>query len=418
VRHRLSNGLRVIVAPVPEASAVGITACYDVGYRTESLSGFAHLFEHLMFTGSGNLPPLAHAENIQRNGGICNAITQRDHTSYFEVIAPQALELGLFLEADRMRGLRFDQAGLDNQIKVVGEEIRRNIFNRPYGRFPWIDLPSAVFSSFANTHNGYGDIEGLRSATPAQCQDFFDRYYCPGNAVLAVAGPVDPVEVIDVVQRHFGTIPGRPVPRGADLSEPFLAADREVLVDEPLASMPALAMGWQLPPPDTTTHWAAIVLAAVLGDGQTSVLRRTMLHERRTATQIGAGASLIGKPLEARVNEIFTVSAVHPRDVDRETVQTGIIDGLVSIARRGVAPGQMHRALRGLQATWYAECDPIGARTRRIAAAEILHGEGELALYGPAMLASIGADSVVAAAEDLLAAHHGTLVIEPGGTAS
>jgi predicted Zn-dependent peptidase len=414
VRHRLANGLRLVVVPVPEVSAVGIAVCYDVGYRTESLSGFAHLFEHLMFTGSVNLPPLAHAENIQRNGGICNATTQRDHTSYFDVVAPEALELGLFLEADRMRGLRLDQAGLDNQIKVVSEEIRRNIFNRPYGRFPWIDLPAAVFSSFANTHNGYGDIDGLRAATLPQCEQFFDRYYCPGNAVLAVGGPVQPEQVIDMVERHFGTIPGRPVHRRPDLTEPPLSADREVVIEEPMASAPAMAIGWRLPPAGTEHHWAAILLAALLGDGEGSILRRTMMHQRRIATQVGAAASLIGKPLEAKINEIFTVSVVHPVGIDHDIVRTAVIEGLAGIADRGVDPGQLHRARRGLQATWYGESDPIGARTRRVAAAEILHGAGELALDGPERLARVDAASVATAAGALLRGHHGTLVVRPG----
>ena len=299
----MDNGLRVVVAPVPEVSAIGITVCYDVGYRTESVSGLAHLFEHLMFTGSAGVESGEHTALIRSNGGICNAATYRDHTTYFNVLPPHALELSLFLEADRMRGLRMVQRNLDNQVRVVAEEIRRNVENRPYGGFPWVYLPGTLFDSFANTHNGYGDIAGLQAVSLAQCERFFADHYCPGNAVLVVAGPVQAEQVIELAERYFGSVPARPPAPRVPLAEAGPAVGRRLDRVDPLVKVPALALGWRMPPPGTAEQLAAIMLATVLGDGPTSALHRALV-ERGMATQVAAVAGLAGRVLETRDAEI------------------------------------------------------------------------------------------------------------------
>lgn len=415
VRHGLANGLRVLVAPVPDVSAVGITVCYDVGYRTESSSGLAHLFEHLMFTGNQSSTDSSYIAQVRRNGGICNATTHRDFTSYYEVLPPQGLELGLFLEAERMRGLRLEQRNLDNQVKVVGEEIRRKIENRPYGRFPWVDLPSTLFSSFANTHNGYGDVKGLQAVTLQQCEKFFADHYCPANAVLVVAGPVDPEHVLDLVESHFGSIPPRSGAARVDLSEPAGPA-RHLDLADPLAAAPALSLGWRLPPVGSSAYYAAIVLASVLADGATSVLHRSLIHSA-TVTQVNAAATLTGGVLETRDAEVFTVSAVHPATVTAEAITAEIQAGLRQIAD-GIDEVTRLRALRRLQSNWYADFDPIGARARRICSAELLYGDGELVAAGPHRLASVTAAEVSAAAEALLSTRPGMLRLHPAVPAS
>lgn len=410
VRHRLANGLRVVVAPVPDVSAVGITVCYDVGYRTESSSGLAHLFEHLMFTGSPSPVDNGYIAQVRRNGGICNATTHRDFTSYYEVLPPQRLELGLFLEAERMRGLRLEQRNLDNQVKVVGEEIRRKIENRPYGRFPWVDLPSTLYSSFANTHNGYGDVAGLQSVTLRQCEKFFADHYGPQDAVLVVAGPVEPDRVLELAESQFGSVPARTGADRADLSEPVRPA-RELLLPDPLAAAPALSLGWRLPPAGSSAHYAAIVLASVLADGPTSVLHRSLV-QTATVTQVSAAATLTGGVLETRDAEIFTVNAVHPATVAAEAVTAEVRAGLRRIAD-GIDEVTRLRAVRRLQSNWYAEFDPIGARARRICSAELLYGDGELVAAGPQRLASVTAAEVAAVADALLDSPPGVLRLQP-----
>ena len=211
VRQVLDNGLRVLLAPDRSSPVVAVAVYYDVGIRSEpeGRTGFAHLFEHLMFQGSANLEKLAHFRYVQSSGGTFNGSTHLDYTNYFEVLPSNALSRGLFLEADRMRSPRITEENLANQIAVVKEEIRVNVLNRPYGGFPWLLLPPVLFDSFPNAHNGYGGFVDLESATVSDAADFFDRYYAPANAVLAVAGDFDPDDALELVDPALRRHPGR-----------------------------------------------------------------------------------------------------------------------------------------------------------------------------------------------------------------
>ncbi|HEY0698490.1 MAG TPA: pitrilysin family protein, partial [Micromonospora sp.] len=222
-RRTLDNGLRVVLAPDRSAPVIGVAVVYDVGIRSEpeGRTGFAHLFEHLMFQGSENLEKLAHFRHVQGSGGTFNGSTHLDYTDYYETLPANALERALFLEADRMRSPRVTEENLANQIAVVKEEIRVNVLNQPYGGFPWLTLPPVLFETFPNAHNGYGGFEDLESATVDDAQDFFDRYYAPGNAVLTVVGDIDVKQVTHWVHDHFADIPARPTPERPSFAEPW-----------------------------------------------------------------------------------------------------------------------------------------------------------------------------------------------------
>src|SRR5436190_14806922 len=202
VRYTLDNGLRVVLAPDATAPVVGVSVLYDVGFRSEpeGRTGFAHLFEHLMFQGSANLEKLEHFRYVQSSGGMFNGSTHFDYTNYFEALPSNALERGLFLEADRMLSPRITEENLANQIAVVKEEIRVNVLNRPYGGFPWLELPPVLFDTFPNAHNGYGGFVDLESATVPDAQSFFEKYYAAGNAVLSVSGDIDVSEATKLIE--------------------------------------------------------------------------------------------------------------------------------------------------------------------------------------------------------------------------
>ena len=238
--HTLANGLRVVVAPDRSAPVVGIAVLYDVGIRSEpeGRTGFAHLFEHLMFQGSANLEKLEHFRYVQSSGGTFNGSTHFDYTNYFEALPSNALERGLYLEADRMLSPRITAENLANQLDVVKNEIRVNVMNRPYGGFPWIYLPAVLFDSFANSHNGYGGFEDLESATVDDAKDFFNRYYAPSNAVLTVAGDVDADETLAMIEKHFGAIKKRRAPKRPSFAEPPLTAPPSMVV--------MFLLGWKL----------------------------------------------------------------------------------------------------------------------------------------------------------------------------
>src|ERR1700742_4038214 len=205
-RETLSNGLRVVLAPDAAVPVVAVAVHYDVGFRSEpeGRTGFAHLFEHLMFQGSERLEKLAHFRHVQSSGGTFNGSTPPDSTDYFEVLPSAGLDRALFLEADRMRAPRITEENLHNQIDVVKEEIRLYVLNRPYGGFPWIWLPAVLYQTFPNAHNGYGDFTDLEQASLDDCAAFFDTYYAPGNAVLTVAGDFTVDNARELVEKHFG----------------------------------------------------------------------------------------------------------------------------------------------------------------------------------------------------------------------
>ena len=250
-RFTLPNGLRVVLTPDRAAPVIGVAVVYDVGIRSEpeGRTGFAHLFEHLMFQGSANLEKLAHFRYVQGSGGTFNGSTHLDYTDYYEMLPSNALERALFLEADRMRGPRLTEENLRNQVDVVKEEIRVNVLNRPYGGFPWLKLPPVMFSMFPNAHDGYGSFDDLEAATVADAEEFFERYYAVGNAVLSVAGDFDSGAAVRLIESHFGDVPTRPAPPRLELGEDDLATARHESYVDKLAPLPAVAAGWRVPDP-------------------------------------------------------------------------------------------------------------------------------------------------------------------------
>src|SRR4029450_6912597 len=213
-RFTLGNGLRVVLSPDRSAPVVGVAVVYDVGIRSEpeGRTGFAHLFEHLMFQGSESLEKLAHFRHIQRSGGTFNGSTHLDYTDYYEMLPSNALERALFLEADRMRGPRLTEENPRNQVDVGKEEIRVNVLNRPYGGFPWLKLPPVMFDTFANAHDGYGSFDDLEAGTGPGAKEVFEGDYAAGNAVLSVAGDLDADRARELVERLFNDVPARPAP--------------------------------------------------------------------------------------------------------------------------------------------------------------------------------------------------------------
>ncbi|WP_188942897.1 M16 family metallopeptidase [Nakamurella endophytica] len=417
-RLRLDNGLRVVLAPDSGSAVVGVAVHYDVGFRSEpeGRTGFAHLFEHLMFQGSESLPKLEHFRLVQSSGGVFNGSTHTDYTDYYEVLPSAALERGLFLEADRMRAPRITAENLANQVDVVSEEIRLNVLNRPYGGFPWIHLPPVLFHTFANAHNGYGDFVDLQAATVADCADFFERYYTPANAVLTVCGDLDVDRTSELVAAHFGDVPSRPAPDRPAFGEPWPDARREAEHVDPHAPLPALALGWRLPDPvaDLPGYLASVVLGEILSDGESSRLQRTVVAESGLATEIWAGPGLMGGPLDARDPDVFVLGAVHTPDTAADTVIDAAAAEIADLAASGPDPDELHRAAARWNSSLFRENDGISARTLSLGALELLHGRAELLDEVPAMVAAVTADEVAAAARSLDPDRAALLRVVPG----
>ena len=415
-RGRLGNGLRVVVLPDRTSPVVAVAVYYDVGMRSEpeGRTGFAHLFEHLMFQGSANLAKTEHFTYVQGAGGVLNGSTHVDYTNYYEVLPSSATELALFLEADRMRSVALTQENLENQVAVVQNEIRVNVQNRPYGGFPWLSMPPLLFDSFANSHDGYGSFVDLEAATLDDAQSFFDRYYAPGNAVLTVAGDVDPDQVMTWVEEHFGDIPGRKVKAPPAFSEPPLTAERRGVVEDSLAPAPALAMAWRAPDP-LRPRWlpSYVVLAEVLTDGDAARLQDRLLLKDRTATSVGGYLGVMGDALDARDPTPLMLEVHHAPDVSADTVIATVDEELDRLATDGLRQAEVQRTVARMLARYLREVDPVLGRATHAAVFEQQRGRAELLNELPGLLSSVTAAQVVAACATLRRDNRAVLELHP-----
>jgi zinc protease len=417
-RFTLDNGLRVVLTPDRSAPVVGVAVVYDVGIRSEpeGRTGFAHLFEHLMFQGSENLEKLAHFRHVQGAGGTFNGSTHLDYTDYFEVLPAGALERALFLEADRMRGPRLTEENLRNQVDVVKEEIRVNVLNRPYGGFPWLKLPPVMFETFPNAHDGYGSFSDLESATVADAQEFFDRYYASGNAVLSVAGDFDVAEATRLIERHFGDVPTRPKPALPDFFEPGLTAERRETYTDRLAPLPAVASGWRVPDPigDFADYLPYVVLAEVLTDGDASRLVERLVQRDRTATGIGGYIGFMGDEYQVRNPTALLLQAHLPPGGDVEKVLRTVDEELDRLATGGLTPGELSRTQARMATHLLRDTDAVLGRALPMAVLEQQRGRPELLNELPRLVSEVTEAQIVAAAATLRPEHRATVEVVPG----
>jgi len=415
----LDNGLRVVLAPDRSAPVVGVAVYYDVGFRSEpeGRTGFAHLFEHLMFQGSANVGKMEHAHLVQGAGGTLNGSTRSDYTNYYEVLPTPALELALWLEADRMRSPRLTQETLDNQVAVVTEEIQVNVLNRAYGGFPWILLPPVAFRTFANSHNGYGDVSELQAATLEDAQRFFDRYYAPANAVLTVAGDLDVDEAAALVRRHFDAVPARPAPERPSFAEPPPDGERRERVVDRLAPLQPVAVGWHGPDPleEVDAALATVVLDAVLTDGDASRLQRRLVQDDQVAVEVAAYQGVFGDPFDSRGPVLHQVVAHHPREVPVDRLLAALDDELARVATDGLEAGELQRVQARLVAEHLRAADSLLERTQQLSVFALQRDRPELVDELGAMLAAVTAESVREAAARMRPDARAVLELEAGG---
>jgi predicted Zn-dependent peptidase len=265
---RLDNGLRVIISEDHYAPVYAIAVAYKVGSKDErrGRTGFAHLFEHMMFKGSENVGTGELDFLIYTNGGNSNGTTNTDRTSYYEVLPKNQLDLGLFLEADRMHGLIITKDNLENQRQAVKEERRLNGDNVAYGNTSE-KLEELVYDNFAYHHSVIGSMEDLDAASVDDVKQFFKTYYAPNNAVLALVGDLDTKDTLAKVKKYFGAIQRQPAPTPADLAEPARSGERRAKLDDPLARLIRVDFAYRIPPSDTPDARALSVAASILGGG-------------------------------------------------------------------------------------------------------------------------------------------------------
>jgi zinc protease len=359
-QKKLKNGLVVVVSEDHSAPTFGLCIAYGIGFRLEpeGRTGFAHLFEHMMFEGTPDAPKGIFDQVIEGGGGFNNGDTRFDFTEYIETTPISALDPVLWLEADRMKTLDFSTENLDNQRKVVEEEVRVNVLNRPYGSFYWLDLPQKAFNKFPNAHNFYGDFKDLDAASIQDVKAFFETYYAPNNAVLAVVGDVKPDEVFERVEKHFGAIPARPVPAKPDVSEPPQTAERRIQQDDKLAQVPAVAVGYRMPP--RTSHDAVVgaMVGELLHNGEASRLYQALVKDKKVALQVSGGLNWpLGNPFEYDGPTLMTSFIVYPPDITENDLLKAYDGAIADLAEHGPSPADLQRVSTKMRSDWYAQLE-------------------------------------------------------------
>jgi zinc protease len=336
---KLDNGLRVILVPDHSAPVYAIDVCYNVGSRNErpGRTGFAHLFEHMMFQGSENIGKGEHFSLVLNNGGGMNGTTNEDRTTYFEELPKNQLDLGLFLESDRMRALNITQANLDNQRNAVQEERRQGIDNQPYGRAS-LDLDNLSYDNFAYKHSTIGSMADLNAATIQDVKDFFRIYYAPNNAVLTVVGDFNPDEALEKVKKYFGSIPSQPAPPKVLLDEEPHYGERREIIYDPLARLPEVDMAYHIPPGNTPENYAVQQLAIVLGQGESSRLYQHLVKEKQLASDVSVQA-------DARIGVSQLYFSANPRPgVKVEELEKAMYEEIDAVVKDGITEQELAKA--------------------------------------------------------------------------
>ena len=422
-RHQLANGLRVVLSPDHSAPIVCVAVYYHVGMRLEppGRTGFAHLFEHLMFQGSQNMGKMELVKLVQENGGTLNGSTRYDFTNYFEVMPANALDLALWMEADRMRGPVITQAELDNQRDVVKNEIRVNVTNRPYGSFPWLDMQARAYENWHNSHNGYGDMEDLDAASLEDVQAFFDAYYSPANAVLVVCGDIDTDNALDLARRYFEEIPAAPPPEKPDVAEPRQEEEKRWSRVDPLATQPALAVSYHVPERGTPEFYAMGLLNQLLAQGEDSLLHAELVLKREMAGDVDGGINFLGNMHNAQTPLLWTTTLVHDSDLSVDTILEAY-DTVIEPLREQVLSDEVLARLRtkarsGLLRTVAEGGYPRFGIADLLAAFELLEGDASKVNEIDARFAAVTPELMLSTAREYLRpSNRNVLALEAGAT--
>ena len=357
VYYKLPNGLRVALSPDHSAPTVAVGVYYRIGFRVEpkDRTGFAHLFEHMMFQGSQNLGKMEMIKLVQQNGGTLNGSTRFDFTNYYEIVPANKLETMLWAEADRMRGLAVTQENLKNQQGVVGNEVKVNVLNRPYGGFPWLDMPQYANANWYNAHNFYGDLKDIEAATLPDVQQFFKTYYAPNNAALAIVGDFDTADARKLVEKYFAGIPSVPQPKEPDLTEPRQDKEKRASKPDAQAKRPAIAVAYHMPARNTPEYYAMGLIDQILIEGDDSLMYEELVQKRGMTGGIEGGINLLGNMYNYNGPMLWTLDLYHDNNVKDDDIVAAIDSVIERIRTKPVDQKTLDRALVKMRSAFYDE---------------------------------------------------------------
>jgi predicted Zn-dependent peptidase len=351
---------------------------YGIGFRLEpeGRTGFAHLFEHMTFQGTPNAPKGILDRVVQSGGGLHDGYTRSDYTNYFVNAPTSAFDAILWLEADIMKSIDFSEENFRNQKDVVREEVRLNVLNKPYAGFYWIDLQAEAFDKFPNAHNWYGEFKDLEAATLDDVKLFFERYYAPNNAVIAVVGDLTSEEVFSKVEKYFGSIPARQVPAPPDFSEHPQTAERRLTQKDAFATLPALAIGYRMPPRTSRDTLVGALVGGLLHSGESSRLFLKLVKEDQVATEVYGGVNYpLGNAFTFNGPTLFsTVVFYNAEAQDSEVIQA--FDSVISeLSAKEISEKELERVRTKFLSEWYWGLERPLYRADTIATTTLFDGD-------------------------------------------
>jgi predicted Zn-dependent peptidase len=387
-----------VLSPDATVPTVATAVYYDVGSRNEERgrSGFAHLFEHMMFQGSDNVKKGEHFQLVMNRGGSPNGTTSHDRTNYFQTLPANDLELGLWLEADRMRSLAITQENFENQRQTVMEERRQSYDNRPYMGSMLRINELAYGDYFPYAHSTIGDMKDLQAAPLSAVKEFFDMYYAPNNAVISVAGDFDPQQALRMIEYHFGSIPARSRPAYSPPPLPPQTAERVESMVDPLAELPAFHVAYHIPPVREPDHYPLELLSIVLGDGESSRLYQKLVKGKQLVQEIDVSTD------DRRGPDLLSIWAICAQGHTGAEARAVIDRELADIASKGITEQELQKAKNRVRSAFVFGLAANMSRAMNLAEFELYFGDANLLNSEPARYLAVTREDVQRVAKQYL----------------
>jgi predicted Zn-dependent peptidase len=402
--YKLKNGLRVILSKDNAVPVITVYMAYDVGARSEEKgrTGFAHLFEHMMFEGSANAPKGVHDVMVESNGGAMNGSTHPDFTDYYEILPANKLATALWLESDRMRSLSINEENLKNQKEAVKQERRLSFDNQPYNTAIVDVWPTVMFSNWQSSHSLIGSFEDLNNATIGDVTRFFKTYYAPDNAVLVIAGDIQVPEAKKLIETYFGDIPSQPAPKRPDMTEPAFHARKEVYKD-PLARVPGVIIGYPGPKRRSPDYYALNMIDAILTNGKSSRFRLDLVKGKESVVRYEAG---LGWPFASaqdfRDPEPYGMFLLYKPNFTADQIVSQVQDEIAKLQNAPIDPKELERVKTAFRADAIKSLQ--GSLSRAQALAQYQLADGDAAIINTEMdqMLAVTPEQIQAAAKKYL----------------
>lgn len=380
-KYKLPNGLKVILSRDNAVPVVAVYMVYDVGARSEEKgrTGFAHLFEHMMFQGSANIPKGEHFKYIETNGGNMNGSTHPDYTDYFEVLPSNKLALGLWLESDRMRSLAITPENLTNQKEAVKQERRLRFDNQPYTTAIVERWPQMTFRNWQSSHSLIGSFEDLNAASVDDVSRFFKTYYAPNNAALALVGDIQIPEAKKLVAAYFGDIPPQPQAKHPDLAEKETAKAETGVYKDPLARVPGVLIGYPAPARHTPDFYALSMVDVLFTGGTSSRFQLNLVKGKQSIIQYQADLGFpFASPLDYKDPADYAMFLLYKPNFKADQIVDQVQEEIAKIQNHGVEQNELDRARTFLRSHRISEMQSSLTRAKHLAIYEVLDGKPEL----------------------------------------